>query len=234
MTDKILRIKPLIFLFSLLCVNTYSISQEVEDTMKFGNAPLSRISILLDDTYFTGGLNISGLYYSNNFRNLSYAPGFFVGVEHYFPTTAKFFTNVGLNITKKSFTHKYQAENRLTYNNLYLDIPITFSYELPMLRSLDFRMLLGLFGSARLASWTNDEYNTEYLNGNSNFIYDHEDFKSIDVGWLFGASIEFGNYMARVRCFSSWNKLHKVEQGMINNISFDFGYFFFRDKRWKK
>lgn len=219
------------FFISILKIN--SIAAQDVDTMTFIGIPKDKYSLLMDDTYIIGGLNYSGIYYSNHFRNLSYATGLMLGVEQYFPTKGKFFTSLGAHFSNRAFRH-HTPQLNVVFNNLYLDIPLTFSYELPVFRSLDFRILLGTFVSARLASWSRSGYDKAYIDDSSNFIYQTSDFKRTDFGWLFGLSMEHKNYLFRVRCISGWNNLDKKDQGMINGLSMEMGYFLFRDKRLKK
>mgnify|MGYP001478435120 CR=1 FL=1 len=222
------------FLLFLILLSFGRISaQNFQDTMEFGQTPISKYSYFLNDTYVTLGFSLTGIHYSNNFRNLSSSTGFVIGLEHYIPTTYKFFANVGLNISSHSFNHRYHTNHKVRFSSLYLDVPITVSFELPALREYDFRMILGLFGSARLGSWTRDSYISEYINS-GNFTYDTSLFRNVDMGWTYGASIEFGNYLLRVRGFTGWIKVQGNEQGMNYSFNLDFGYFFYRKSRNKK
>ncbi|WP_026999965.1 hypothetical protein [Eisenibacter elegans] len=94
------------------------------------------MSFILDDTYFIGGVNSSGIYYSNNFRNLSYKPGFSLGVEQYFPLKGKVFLSSGFNISQRNFSFLKEEPN-IEVNNLYLDLPLTAAFELPNYTFLD-------------------------------------------------------------------------------------------------
>ncbi|HMQ06058.1 MAG TPA: outer membrane beta-barrel protein [Saprospiraceae bacterium] len=231
---KNIKVKNLILVvifLSIFCITpSQSVGQVSIDTMEYEGTSISKYSYFLNDTYLTFGINLSGIYYSNNFRQLSYATGFGFGLEHYIPTTYKFFINAGANLSNRAFIHRYSNQGILRYQSIYFDIPITASFELPILREYDFRMILGLFGSTRIASWTNNTYTPDYIR-NGNFTYDNNHFNRFDFGWLFGASIEYKNYMLRIRGFSGWNNLQKNEQGMINTFTFDVGYFLFRGKK---
>jgi hypothetical protein len=211
----------------------FSVNAQEIDTMVFSSLPKDKYSLLLDDTYIISGLNFSGLYYSKNFRQLSYAPSYFVGIEQYFPSKGKFFTSFGLNVSNRPFRH-HTPQNALIFNNLYADVPLSFSYELPVFRNFDFRFIVGGFFSLRLASWTRSSYSDSFLDDPSNFAYNTADFKRTDFGWHFGLSAEHKNYIFRLRCLSGFNNLDRREQGMINGLSMEMGYFLFRDKRLRK
>ena len=129
----------IIFILTLYSAKAQDISP---DTLTFSSLNKSKLSFILDDTYFIGGINTSGIYYSNNFRNLSYKPGLSFGIEQYFPLQGKVFLSSGLSISQRNFSF-LKEEPRIEVNNLYLDLPLTAAFELPVMRNLDFRIFLG-------------------------------------------------------------------------------------------
>ena len=213
--------------FLCLGINTIATSQELPEQ---GSQYKSRLlNIILDDTYILGGLSRSGIYYSNHFRNLSYAGGYQLGIEQYIPVAGKLFISTGFTLANRPLSHRPLQNLDIKVNNLYFDLPVHFAYELPVFRHIDFRFILGLFGSTRVSSWIDNSYPSDYINGGS-FLYRTEDFKRFDFGWIFGLSIEVKDYLIRVRSLSGWNNLTVKDQGMINGFNIEIGYFLFRKK----
>lgn len=224
-----------IFLLCSLLPGFLLAQNEEVDTMSFSlSEGVGKYTLFLDDTYFVAGGALSGIYYSNNFKHLSYTTGYFIGVEQYFPLPGKLFANAGLNFSNRPFLHNYSNESNIRINNYFIDLPISTAYELPTLRNMDLRLILGLFGSLRLGSSVSESYPGWYIDDAAGFIYETSEFKRTDFGWVFGASMEYKNYLIRLRCFSGWNNLQIGEQGMLNSFTMDFGYFFFRDQRTRK
>jgi hypothetical protein len=213
-----------IVLFKLVEWSPSLNAQEV-DTMIFSD----RFFGLKDDRYLIGGLNYSGIYYSKNFRQLGYSPGYFVGMEQYFPSTGKYFTTVGVHLVNHPFVH-HVLMDKVRFQNIYLELPLAFSYELPVFKTFDLRFMLGGFGSLRLKSWSSKDY----PNGFDEHRYDVAAFSRTDFGWLFGVSMEYDNFIIRLRSVSGFKKLDRNEQGMMHGLSIESGYFLFREKRFKK
>jgi hypothetical protein len=217
-------------LYTIILVLTFYSAKAQEtspDTLTFASLNKSKLSFILDDTYFIGGVNTSGIYYSNNFRNLSYKPGFSFGVEQYFPLKGKVFLSSGININQRNFSF-LKEEPRIEVNNLYLDLPLSAAFELPIMRNLDFRIFFGTVVAFRLNSNISGDYD-EAINQNSNvFLYQNNDFHSVDFGWHFGLSAEYRNILFRFRSYSGFVKFDNKDQGMMSSFNFEIGYFLFR------
>ncbi|KFD40321.1 hypothetical protein AT05_01700 [Schleiferia thermophila str. Yellowstone] len=226
--------KRVLFLPILILTLYYTKAQDItKDILTFASLKKSRLSFILSDTYLIGGLNTSGIYYSNNFRKLSYKSGFSIGVEQYFPLKGKVFLSTGIITSQRNFSY-WKEKPRIEINNLYLDIPITTAFELPILRNLDFRIFFGAVTAIRLNSYILGDYCT-LLNQNSNiFLYQKSDFHSIDFGWHFGLSTEYKNILFRIRSFSGFVKFDYKDQGMMNSFNIEIGYFLFRRTNKRK
>lgn len=204
-----------------------------EDTLKFSALNKSKLEFLLDDTYLFGGVLTSGIYYSNNFRALQYGNGFVFGIEQYFPTSGKVFFSAGMNVTQRNFSYLLSAPN-IQVRNTYLDVPLGAAFELPILRSLDFRIILGSNTGVRLHSVVRGDYNALLEENPEMFVYDVNDFHRFDFGWIFGLSAEYQNILLRFRSYSGFGKLDRKDQGMLNSFNFEVGYFLFRGLNRKK
>jgi hypothetical protein len=192
------------------------------------NSEINPLSIILNDTYLIAGITNSGIYYSPNFRNLSYISGFIFGAEQYIPMQRKMFLSIGINLAQSNFSHQYE-NSRINFRNTYLDFPIYSSFELPILRDFDFRLILGVKAGIRLASSKSDDYSISYTNEEDNFTYDLIDFHRIDFGWSFGISAEYMDFILKAIGYSGFNNIDSKAQGMMNSFSFQIGYFLFRN-----
>lgn len=221
------RNKNLYALFFLL--TTFSaVAQDVyPDTFSFPSLNKSRWSFILEDTYVFGGVNTSGIYYSNHFRDLSYKPGFTGGIEQYFPLKGRVFLSAGVNVSQRNFVYTPSSPG-VEVNSLYLDVPMTAAIELPVMRSIDFRMLLGANVGFRLHSNVIGAYEDLVQQQPDVMVYQTSDFHSVDFGWHFGLSAEYKNILFRVRSFSGFTKFDQKEQGMMSSLSVELGYFLFR------
>lgn len=212
--------------FAFQHITQAQIFENNADTFRFQETERSFLSFLLDDTYLVGGVIMSGIYYSNNYRNLTYKPGFMIGAEYFIPIQASILASTGFNINQRNFAYKAYT-NTIRYQNLYLDIPLTVSYPLPISRKYDVRLLLGGYGSVRLHTRQKGQY-PEGFHNDDNFIYSPNNFRRLDFGWLFGVSVEYSRYIARIRSFSGFIKLDPKDQGMLNCFNLELGYFLFR------
>ncbi len=182
----------------------------------------------LDDIMVIGGVNISGIYMSKDFRNLSHRPGFNVGLESYFPVLDHFFFNYGIQYAQKNFRHESYAIN---FRNHYIDIPLFFAYELPEFNAFDWRFMLGYQLSFRLNSTQSQAYPEEVWNNENAVVYPVSGLHRVDPGFVFGTSAEFRSCYVRFKGFTGFTKLVKERQGMINAFHFEFGFFIFRNLR---
>jgi hypothetical protein len=220
--------KYCIFVF-LILLSYKSLSQtEAKDTFGFSALNKTRLSFILDDIYFFAGATYSGIYYSNQFRDLTYRPGMTFGVEQYIPMSGKWFLTTGVNISQRNFMHNTK-DQVVRVNNLYLNSPVAASFELPILRNYDLRFMLGANIGVRMNSNLGDSYLTNPGEPSNYFVYDTDDFHKWDWGWLFGFSIEHRAFIFRTRCYAGFRKFDNKDQGMMNSFSFEIGYFLFRN-----
>lgn len=221
------RKKALIMVIYFLTIYSVKSQNTYSDTLTFSSLKKSKLSFILDDTYVVGGVNTAGIYYSNNFRNLSYKTSYMFGVEQYFPLKGKIFLSSGLIFGQRNFLF-LKEESGIEVKNLYLDLPLTAAFELPVMRNLDFRIFFGTMVAFRLNSQIVGDYD-KLLNQNPNvFVYKTNNFHSMDFGWHFGFSTEYKNILFRLRSYSGFVKLDNQDQGMMNSFNFEIGYFLFR------
>jgi len=213
----------------LLVVLLFSYAQVVAqetDTLVFREIERSSLSFWLDDTYLIGGVSYGGVYYSKNFRHLHYMPGFNLGIEQYFPLTGRMLLSGGVHYAQRNFLHEPSGE-RVALMNHFLDIPVSASFVLPVLRDFDFRIIFGANTAFRLASGRVGDYSEDY----EGFQYDVRNFQAMDFGWMFGFSAEYRNILMRFRCMSGFARIDGTEQGMFNSLNLELGYYLFRRKR---
>lgn len=204
------------------------------DSLTFSSLNKSKLSFLLDDTYLFVGVNTSGIYYSNHYRNLSNKPGYSAGVEQYLPLRGNVLITTGLVVSQRNFQYT-KDPNSAEVKNTYLDLPIRAAFELPVLRKLDFRIFFGANVATRLTSEINREKQESFTDIDPDeFSYKLDDFNRMDFGWNFGFSAEYRNFNFRIQSFSGFIKVDKKDQGMLNSFSMDVGYFIFRRKNHER
>ncbi|GMQ27525.1 outer membrane beta-barrel protein [Algoriphagus confluentis] len=222
--------KILILAVFFLAINTLHAQENGSDSLTFSSLNKSSLSFILDDTYLIGGVNSSGIYYSNSFRDLSYRPGFSFGLEQYFPLKGKVFLSSGFNFSQRNFSY-LKNQPGIDVSNFYLDLPITAAIELPIMRDLDFRIFFGAVIAFRLNSKINGDYDAVLNQNPDAFIYESSDFHSGDFGWHFGLSAEYKRVLFRLRSYSGFVKFDNKDQGMISSFNFEVGYFLFRSMK---
>ncbi|MFQ3574808.1 MAG: outer membrane beta-barrel protein [Cytophagales bacterium] len=220
----------LLGLLSLISVNA-QIQNEDADSLMISKVNLSKVAIFFDDVYFLAGVSTSNLYYSKLFRNLAYAPGFNFGIEKYFPMYGLMFMSTGLNMTERNFFYKTNAQTE-KIKSLYLNIPISFAFELPVLKKFDFRFLLGANLGTRLNSVTSQTFHI--LSDSSEVRFQPKNFHDVDFGWFFGFSAEHRDFFFRSRSYYGFVKFERADQGMMHTFNFDAGFFLFRRLKFKK
>lgn len=205
---------------------------ENSDTLILSTVNQSTLDFFLDDIFVTAGMTVSNLYYSQLFRNLNYDSGLSFGVEKYFPMRGLMFMSTGLKLTERNFAYRHQAFEE-NVRNVYLNAPVSFSIELPVLKKLDLRFLLGANVGYRLNSKINrverDADDSLKFQG-----YRINDFHDVDFGWVFGFSTEYRDFFFRAKSYYGYVKLYKNDQGMIHSFNFDLGCFLFRNIKSKK
>lgn len=222
------RIKILVFITTwILLLKPENIYCQPSDSLSFSALNRPKTLFLLDDIYIMGGAGFSGIYYSNHFRRLSGAPGFSFGIERYFSLKGISILNAGINISQRNFMLKTN-DDPININNTFLDIPVMVAFELPVLKQLDFRFLLGAYGSYRLHSKIHGDYKFALSENPELFHYQTTDFNNFDFGWQFGLSMEYKNILVRVRSYSGFVKLDRKDQGMLSTFNLEVGYFLFR------
>ena len=188
---------------------------------------------VLDDIFFVAGINRGGVFWSNHYASLNDENGFNIGVETYTPVSNKVFLNYGLGYTQRSFSHSIKFEDVSTnvlFQNHFIEVPLYFSFELPVFREFDFRFNLGAQFAYRLSTSQKKEYPSAYLD-NGNFAYNINAFNSFDGGMNFGLSAEYNGFYLRLRNASGNASIYRNEQGMLHAFYIDFGYFFIRKIR---
>ncbi len=225
---KIKSRNKFIYAFLFVLTTFSALAQDANsDTLTFPSLNKSKWFFILEDTYLFGGVNASGIYYSNHFRNLSYQPGFIGGIEQYFPLKGRVFLGTGVNISQRNFAYAPSSPG-IEVSSLYLDVPMTAAIELPVMRNLDFRLLLGANVGFRLHSNVLGAYEDVIQQHPDALVYQTNDFHTVDFGWHFGLSAEYKNLLFRLRSFSGFTKFDQKEQGMMSSFSVELGYFLFR------
>ncbi|MBX2946553.1 MAG: outer membrane beta-barrel protein [Cyclobacteriaceae bacterium] len=177
-----------------------------------------------DDMTLLVGINTSGIYYSNNYRELSYITGYSIGVEDFIPVFERAFFHFGLKYTRRGFEHSDYHVKFKTHN---IDVPLFLSYELPALRMNDLRLLIG----SQLVFRTGSTTEGAYTSPGDYYRYYPTQFSNFDFGFMFGLSAEFNNFYTTVRSFSGFVKLMPDDTGMNSTFSLEVGYFIFRNLR---
>lgn len=194
-----------------------------KDGKKINNKSLP---YFLDDVMIVGGINRSGLYFSDQFRELSYGNGYNIGFEGYLPLGKITFWNYGVHFSRRSF-HHFQG-SKVRFDNQYLDFPLYVSFGLPELKSIDWRFFLGAQITYRLSSNQNGEYP---ILGEDFFYFELTRFKNLDGGMTFGLSGEAKDFFFRLRSYVGVNNLDDFDQGAMNTFQIEMGYFLFRKYR---
>ncbi|MGY6741426.1 MAG: outer membrane beta-barrel protein [Cecembia sp.] len=184
----------------------------------------SNLPYFMDDLKVIVGVNRSGIYWSDQFRDLNYGSGVLLGLEGFIPMGNISFFHYGMHYSTRNFSHLDQVSFRTNH----LDFPIFASFSLPEFRSIDWRFLLGTQLSARVGASQSGVYP---VGPQDQFQFDTNDFKNFDGGMLFGLSAEKNDFYFRLRSYVGVNKVDRKDQGGINVFYIDFGYFLFRQYR---
>ena len=184
----------------------------------------SNLPYFMDDLKVMIGFNRSGIYWSDQFRDLSYGSGLLFGIEGFIPMGNISFFHYGMHFSTRNFSHLSQVSFRTNH----LDFPIFASFSLPEFRSIDWRFLLGTQLSARVGASQSGVYP---IGPQDQFQFDTNDFKNFDGGMFFGLSAEKNDFYFRLRSYVGVNKLDRKDQGGMNAFYIDFGYFLFRRYR---
>jgi hypothetical protein len=216
-----LNVKPLSEV-RLFLPDSLSISKEQQ---KFN---WNKVPYFVDDLLLTAGVNRSGLYYTRNYLELTHKNGFQMGIENYYPLTEKAFIHYGIQYAQRGFNHKLYDVSFTTH---YIDMPLYLAYELPALRSFDWRLFVGTQLSFLTKTSMKGDY-SELLNGTEDkYLYNGSQFQNYDWGFCFGLSMEYDQFYSRLRIFNGVVKLAPDDQGMNSAFYIEFGYFLFRKMR---
>lgn len=216
----------LVFFCSYVQIYAQDASNEelTEEELEGKESKWSNLPYFMDDLKVVIGFNRSGLYWSDQFRDLSYGSGVLFGLEGFIPMGKISFFHYGMHYSTRNFSHL----NQVTFRTNHLDFPIFASFSLPEFRSIDWRFLLGTQLSARVGASQSGVYP---VGPQDQFQFDTNDFKSFDGGMFFGLSAEKNDFYFRLRSYVGVNKLDSKDQGGMNAFYIDFGYFLFRRYR---
>jgi hypothetical protein len=204
-----------------------STNDSVKVRKKSNGIDWNNLPYLFDDMTIVFGLSRSGLYYTENYRELSHIGGWSIGVEDFLPVFDRAFFHFGLKYAQRGFEHERHSIKFITHN---IDMPLFLSYELPALRSFDFRLLFGGQFTLRTGSERKGSYISPGF-GDSYYFYRPSEFNRYDFGFTFGLSAEHNNIYFRLRGFSGYRKLMPDDTGMNSAFSAEVGYFVFRNLR---
>lgn len=179
-----------------------------------------------DDLSIMVGFTNSNLYYSNHYRELSFTPGFTIGAEDFFPVFDKAFLHVGLKYTQLGFEH---SAYDMVFTTHHIDVPFFLSYELPELREIDFRLLIG----SRFLFRTGSTIKGSYPAASDIYRFIPTQFSHFDFGFTFGLSAEYKNFYTSLRGYTGFIKLMPDDTGMNTSYGLELGYFIFRNLRNK-
>lgn len=220
----------LILVLIMISINNFSMGQvdsltladnlEIEKTRKRNNLPY-----FMDDLMIIGGINRSGLYFSDNFRDLSYGSGFQIGAEGFLPLGNITFIDFGIHYAQRNFLHNI---NDIKFKNHFVEVPIYVSFSLPELTRIDWRFFLGTQITYRISSSQSASYDIVLP---EIFNFDPERFKRLDGGMTFGLSGEVKDVYLRLRSYVGVNNLDRNDQGAMNAFYIEVGYFLFRKYR---
>lgn len=188
----------------------------------------------IDDIYIAGGLNQSGLYYSNHHRNLNFSGGFQLYLESYLPLMRKAFVHYGFGYAQRRFNHSItHNEERTTHQviNHFIEVPLYVAYEIPMFSKVDTRFFVGTQLNFRAGSKLRNDYELDLPE--TQYRFNPNQFKWFDAGFLFGLSAEYKDIFMRFKGYFGANNLQTPDTGMFSAVYIDFGYFFLRGLRKK-
>lgn len=199
---------------------------DAEEKTFFQRLKAGQFPYFLDDVMFIVGLNRSGLYYSQHYRDLDYKGGFTIGLEGYSPVFDKATFHYGIIFSQLGF---YQKSSDITFDTYHLEFPVFLAYELPAFRQFEWRLIIGSQINYRVGSDQSGPYMV--FNPEETFIYNTRGFRRMDWGFAFGLSAEYNNFYIRLRSFSGVVKLVRQDQAMMNSWTMEIGYFIFRGLR---
>lgn len=208
--------------------NAQDVSNSDTTDFAFG-IDFSRKSYLLGDLAVTIQGNRSGVGMSRAFRELGFNNGFGVSIESYTPVMPMAFFNYGIGYSNKSFRFSPEEQDVDVHFKLnFIEVPLFLSYELPELRSVDFRFLIGTQLSYMFGANRHGEYSTSMLENRTLHVFNEENFTPFDFGLLFGLSFEYKAFYLRCKGVVGTVMLDAPNTGQFNAFSLDIGVFPFR------
>jgi hypothetical protein len=197
-----------------------------------GVIPWHNLPFVFDDIMVVGGINQSGLHFSNQYRELSTIGGWQLGAEGYYPIGERLFLVTGAGYAQSGMQH---AEHDVRIRFHQINVPVLFAYELPVLRSFEWRLFLG----TQFSYTTSADQSGVYPEDGMMFRYNIDDINRMGFGFTFGLSWEHRDFYLRLRGYMGMVKrftnLHPETQigdtGMMQTFQIEFGYFLFRPLR---
>ncbi len=170
-----------------------------------------------------GGMTLSSYYSTQNFHK--FKPSFHVGGIVDIPiATSKFSFVTGLyfadkgskedgNIIENNFTNVYGYSFKTTYNDYQLELPVLFTYKIPLNENLSLKPQIGFYVSYTLLMEMEESrvYSRDYAsNPETNVtIIDHASDKIINIGANAGVSLFYKNYSFTYSCDAGYpNRNH--------------------------
>lgn len=217
----------------VLCFSSlvgYSQEAPQSDTTEFTfGIDFSRKSYLLGDLAVIVQGNRSGVGMSRVFRELGFSNGFGMSIESYAPIMPMAFLNYGIGYSNKGFRFSPdELDSDVHFRMNFIEVPLFLSYELPELRAVDFRFLIGTQLSYMFGANQNGDYSPSLLENRTLHIYDAENFTPFDFGLLFGMSFEYKAFYLRFKGVVGTVMLDAPNTGQFNAFSLDVGVFPFR------
>lgn len=185
------------------------------------------LPFMFDDMTLIVGINRSGLFYTENYRELSHVGGYTIGVEDFIPVFERAFFHFGVKYARRGFEHSRHSIKFKTHN---IDMPLFLSYELPAMRMYDLRLLFGTQTTYRTGSTMQGVYPATSPTGPF-YRYMPTSFRHFDFGFTFGLSAEHNDFYFRLRGFSGFVNIMPDDTGMNSSFSLEIGYFILRNLR---
>lgn len=161
-----------------------------------------------------GGMTLSSYYASQFFHE--FKPSFHVGGIVDIPiATSKFSIVTGLyfadkgskeegNIIEDNYTHAYSYSLKTTYDDYQLELPLLFTYKIPLNENISLKPQIGFYVSYTLLMEMEESrvYSRDYAsNPETNVtIIDHASDKIINIGANAGVSLFYKNYSFTYSC----------------------------------
>lgn len=217
------------FNFSVFSQEDKSIPKNSQKVSFEKQTKSKELPFFFDDLMFSVGANYGGVFMTKFKDELSYRPGFNMGIEHYQSVEKKVFLNYGLFYSAKNFRH--HAFNNIDFRINSIEGLVFLAYEIPAFEEIDIRFLAGVHFNYFASLSSSQPYILDELLTESIHKYQNENLKKLDYGLFVGVSAEKRNYYFRVGTTIGNTNVVRNDQGMYNSIHLSFGYFMFRNMR---